>query len=46
MVFTLRHYEGQSLKEIARTLRCSEGAVKRYLYDATRRLRKELINIL
>jgi RNA polymerase sigma-70 factor (ECF subfamily) len=46
VVFTLRHYDGRSLKEIAQTLRCSEGAVKRYLYDATRRLREELTDIL
>ncbi len=46
MVFMLRHYDGRSLKEIAQTLRCTEGAVKRYLYDATRRLRAELEDIL
>jgi len=46
MVFTLRHYEGQSLKEIAGVLRCSEGAVKRYLFMATRRLRDQLHNLL
>ena len=42
MVFTLRHYEGQSLREIAQTLRCTEGTVKRYLFTATRRMREQL----
>lgn len=42
MVFTLRHYEGRSLKEIAGILRCTEGTVKRYLFTATRRMRLQL----
>lgn len=46
MVFTLRHYEGRSLKEIAQTLQCSEGAVKRYLHTATRRMRIQLEGLL
>ena len=46
MVFTLRHYEGRSMKEIAATLRCAEGTAKRYLFDATRRMRGELGDLL
>jgi RNA polymerase sigma-70 factor (ECF subfamily) len=46
MVFTLRHYEDRSLKEIATTLGCTEGTAKRYLFDATRRLRDELGDLL
>jgi len=46
MVFTLRHYEGQSLKEIAGTLQCTEGTVKRYLFTATRRMREQLHELL
>jgi RNA polymerase sigma-70 factor (ECF subfamily) len=46
MVFMLRHYEGYSLKEIAATLRCSQGTVKRYLFVATRRMRDELRHLL
>jgi RNA polymerase sigma-70 factor (ECF subfamily) len=41
-VFTLRHYEDLSLKEIARTLRCPVGTVKANLFHATRNLRKML----
>jgi RNA polymerase sigma-70 factor (ECF subfamily) len=46
MVFILMHYDGHSLKEIARALRCTEGTVKRYLFTATRRLREELKELL
>jgi RNA polymerase sigma-70 factor (ECF subfamily) len=40
--FILRHYEGLSLEEIAKTLDRSQGAVKAHLFHATRRLRKLL----
>jgi RNA polymerase sigma-70 factor, ECF subfamily len=46
MVFVLRHYEGRTMKEIARTMRCAEGTVKRYLFTATRRMREELRELL
>jgi RNA polymerase sigma-70 factor, ECF subfamily len=46
MVFNLRHYEGRPLREIAGTLGCSEGAVKRYLFDATRKMRDQLQHLL
>lgn len=46
MVFTLRHYEGQKLKEIAEAMKCTEGTVKRYLFSATRKMRNELKGIL
>jgi RNA polymerase sigma-70 factor, ECF subfamily len=42
MVFTLKHYEGYKLKEIAEMMRCNEGTVKKYLFEATARLRKQL----
>ncbi len=38
-VFTMRHYEGHKLKEIAAILECSEGAVKKYLFTATEKMR-------
>ncbi len=46
MVFTLRHIEGQKLKEIAEMMNCAEGTVKRYLFSATRKMRNELRGIL
>jgi RNA polymerase sigma-70 factor, ECF subfamily len=42
MVFTLKHYDGYKLKEIAEMLKCSEGTVKKYLFEATSRLRVQL----
>jgi len=42
MVFTMRHYEGYKLKEIAEMMKCREGTVKKYLFEATARLRKQL----
>jgi RNA polymerase sigma-70 factor, ECF subfamily len=42
MVFTLRHFEGYKLNEIAVMMNCVEGTVKRYLFTATRRMRDQL----
>ena len=46
MVFTLYHDQEFTLKEIATSLQCGEGTVKRYLYDATRAMRQELSDLL
>lgn len=45
MVFTLKHYEGYKLREIASMMDCSEGTVKKYLFTATDRMRKRLRKI-
>jgi RNA polymerase sigma-70 factor, ECF subfamily len=42
MVFVMRHYEGYKLKEIASIMKCTEGTVKKYLFTATERMRKNL----
>ncbi|HAL57573.1 MAG TPA: RNA polymerase subunit sigma-24 [Bacteroidetes bacterium] len=42
MVFTLKHYQGYKIREIAVMMECTEGAVKKYLFTATRRLRAQL----
>ncbi len=41
-VFVLRHYGGMSLKEIAAARGCSLGAVKANLFQALRKLRRDL----
>lgn len=46
MVFTLYHEQDLKLKEIAQSLDCSEGTVKRYLFEATRAMRRELSDLL
>ena len=45
LVFTLRHYEGYKLKEIASMMDCTEGTVKRYLFTATQRMRDQLRSV-
>ncbi len=42
LVFILRHYHDFKLREIAAMLRCAEGTVKRHLFTATRRMRRQL----
>jgi RNA polymerase sigma-70 factor (ECF subfamily) len=42
LVFTLKHYEGYKLREIATIMKCTEGTVKRYLFLATQQLRQRL----
>jgi RNA polymerase sigma-70 factor (ECF subfamily) len=42
LVFTLKHYEGYKLREIAAVMKCTEGTVKRYLFLATQQLRQQL----
>jgi RNA polymerase sigma-70 factor (ECF subfamily) len=42
LVFTLRHFEGHKLREIASMMDCAEGTVKKYLFTATERLREQL----
>jgi RNA polymerase sigma-70 factor (ECF subfamily) len=46
LVFTLRHHHERQLKEIATVLNCTEGTVKRYLFNATRRMREQLEDLL
>ena len=42
LVFTLKHYDGYKLREIAAMMQCTEGTVKRYLFLATQQLRTRL----
>lgn len=42
IVFTMRHYEGFKLREIAQMMQCAEGTVKKYLFSATERMRGKL----
>jgi RNA polymerase sigma-70 factor (ECF subfamily) len=41
-VFVLRHFHGQKLQDIAKTLGCAEGTVKNYLFRATQHLQEKL----
>ena len=42
LVFTLKHYQGYKIKEIASAMNCTEGTVKNYLFFATQRMRDHL----
>jgi RNA polymerase sigma-70 factor (ECF subfamily) len=45
LVFTLKHYQGYKLREIADMMDCSEGTVKRYMFNAMDKMRKRLSRI-
>ncbi len=40
--FVLKHFENLKIKEIAKMMQCNEGTVKRYLFNASAKLRKQL----
>ena len=42
MVFTLRHYQDLSIREIAESLDATEGSVKKHLFRAVEALKKRL----
>lgn len=46
MVFTLKFYQEYKIKEIADIMQCTEGTIKRYLFNATNKMREGLKNIL
>ena len=42
LVFTMKHYDGYKIREIAEIINCTEGTVKRYLFTATNKMRDKL----
>lgn len=42
MVFTMKHYDGYKIREIADIMNCTEGTIKKYLFTAVRKLRDSL----
>lgn len=46
MVFTLKYFEEYKIREIAEIMQCTEGAVKKYLFNATHRMRDRLKNLV
>ncbi|MCA9743771.1 MAG: RNA polymerase sigma factor [Deferribacteres bacterium] len=44
-VFTLKHFQGYKISEIAKMISCAEGTVKNYLFRATQKLKKQLTPI-
>lgn len=46
LVFTMKHYNGYKLKEIAVMLNCAEGTIKNYLFTATQKMRIHLQDVM
>ena len=46
LVFTLKYYDGYKIREIAEMLDLAEGTVKRYLFAATRKIRRSLQDLI
>ena len=46
MAFTLKYYQGFKIKEIAQMMNCTDGTIKRYLFDSTKKMRTKLKPIL
>lgn len=44
MAVTLKYYEDKKIREIAEIMNCNEGTIKRYLFDAVRKMRRRLKN--
>ncbi|MEO8232136.1 MAG: RNA polymerase sigma factor [Ignavibacteriota bacterium] len=44
MSFLLKHYEGYKIREIAEMMNCKEGTIKKYLFEAVRKLKLQLEN--
>lgn len=44
MSFLLKHYEGYKIREIAKMMNCKEGTIKKYLFEAVRKLKIQLEN--
>ncbi len=44
MSFLLKHYEGYKIREIAEMMNCKEGTIKKYLFEAVRKLKMQLEN--
>ena len=42
IVFALKHFQGYKIKEIAQMMNCNEGTVKRYLFNASGKMREYL----
>ncbi len=42
MAFTLKHYRGYKIKEIAGIMGCADGTIKNYLFNATQKVRELL----
>ena len=42
MAFTLKYFDGYKIKEISKMMQCKEGTIKRYIFNATEKMRDRL----
>jgi RNA polymerase sigma-70 factor (ECF subfamily) len=46
LAFTLKYIEGYKIKEIAGMMDCTEGTIKRYLFNATNKMKEQLQDLI
>ena len=46
LAFTLKYFDGYKIKEIAKMMQCAEGTVKRYLFNASGKMREQLKGVI
>lgn len=46
IAFTLKYFDGYKIKEIAEMMQCAEGTVKRYLFNASQKMRSQLKGVI
>ena len=46
MVFTMKHMQGYKIREIASMMNCTDGTVKKHLFTACERMRKQLKDLM
>ncbi|HET55064.1 MAG TPA: RNA polymerase sigma factor [Ignavibacteria bacterium] len=46
LAFTLKYFDGYKIKEIAEMMHCTEGTVKRYLFNASGKMKEQLKHVI
>jgi len=46
LAFTMKYFDGYKIKEIAKMMQCAEGTVKRYLFNASSKMREQLKGVI
>ena len=46
LVFTMKHMQGYKIREIASMINCTEGTIKKHLFTACERMRRQLKDLM
>ncbi len=46
LAFTMKYFDGYKIKEIAEMMQCTEGTVKRYLFNASGKMKEQLKHVI